>query len=181
MKKDFLAIKIKSILVIAPEKFLLKRIVDALNLIKKTDLKEYKNLFSRISVIFVTNLKGGNNMPFFPEKCWFVNKSMIKRDLVYLASVILHEGFHTVQFENGEYTSLSKEKIEKDAIEFQANFLKKLKDYNSIAWIRRCLREKYWIKLLNDRVSQAYFRNLLNLLKVGELKLTYCTNIGGVN
>ena len=91
MKKTFLFIKIKSLIIISPEKSLLKKAKDALLLIKNVDSKEYIKIFSRLNIVFITNKNGFSNEFFMPEKIWFVNKSVIKNnDLKWLASLIIH-------------------------------------------------------------------------------------------
>ena len=113
--------KVKSMLIIAPEKSLLKKIKNALDLIKKVDPDEYKNLFSRINVIFITRRICNTNTFFMPERCWITNKSERIRcnDLGWIAAAIMHEGFHATQFKNGRYILPFGASLEKPAIEFE--------------------------------------------------------------
>ena len=165
MRKNFLSIKIKSIVIIAPEKSLLKKIKDSFLLIKKIDAKEYNNIFNNLNSIFITNKNGYTNEFFMPEKIWFVNKSLIKNsDLNWLASLIIHESFHATQFKNGKYI-LPLEKLEKPATKIQQKFLYKLKDYSAVKDVKTALKKEYWEKMNEDKKSFVYFRNLLNFLE----------------
>ncbi|PIS13371.1 MAG: hypothetical protein COT67_02270 [Candidatus Tagabacteria bacterium CG09_land_8_20_14_0_10_41_14] len=171
MKKDFLHTKIKTLEIIASQKNLLKKIREALSLIKKTDIKEYDRLFSRLNTIFITNKNGYANEFFMPEKIWFANKSVIlKNDINWLASLIVHESFHATQFKNGKYT-IPLNKLEKPALKLQAEFLEKLEGKKSKKDIDRVSKEKYWNKMSKDKNSFAYFRNLLNLYENRKLDL----------
>lgn len=170
MKTNFLTLKIKSLLVVAPEKPLLNKIEDAFKLIQKTDKKEYKNLFKRLDVIFITNKNGYTNEFFMPEKIWFANKSVVrKNDLNWLASLIIHECFHSTQFKNGKYI-LPLDKLEKPALNLQEKFLAKLDGGKSKKDIKSVIEKKYWREMDDDKKSFSYFRNLLNLLKNKKLK-----------
>lgn len=156
--------------IIAPEKSLLEKTLAALSLIKKTDSKEYKRLFSRLKVIFITNKYGYANEFFMPEKIWFANKSVIlKNDVGWLASLVVHEAFHATQFKNGKYV-LPLDKLEKPALELQAKFLVKLEGKKSKKDIEQVSEEKYWNKISEDKKSFAYFRNLLDLYENKKLK-----------
>ena len=171
MKKEFLSTKIKSVVVIAPEKFLLKKIESSFLLIKNTDRKKYDNVFNNLNTVFITNKNGYTNEFFMPEKIWFTNKSLIKNsDLNWLASLIIHESFHATQFKNGEYI-LPLEKLEKPAIKIQQNFLSKLGDYNAVKDVKITLKKEYWNKMNEDKKSFVYFRNLLNLLENKKMEL----------
>lgn len=162
-------------LIIAPEKSLLKKIVDALSLIKKIDFDEYQNLFSRINVIFITRRVCGSNGFCMPEKYWFTNKTKRIRcdDLIWVASALLHEGFHATQFKNGKYILPMGEAIEKPAIEFEIKFLEKVGYQKGIDKLRRYFREKEWVRMDEDTISDAHFENLLKLLKKDKLELVY--------
>jgi hypothetical protein len=171
MRKNFLATCIRSLIIIAPDKVLLKKIRDALLLIKKTDIKEYKNLFSRLKIIFITNKNGYSNEFFMPEKIWFANKSMVeKNDLNWLASLLIHEAFHATQFKKGKYV-LPLHKLEKPALNLQKEFLLKLGDKTAKKDIKIIAKQKHWIELNKDKRSYAYFRNLLDLYENKKIKL----------
>lgn len=171
MKKEFLSTQIKSIIIIGPEKSLLKKIKDSFLLIKKTDIKEYNNILNNLNVIFITNKNGYTNEFFMPEKIWFTNKSLIKdSDLNWLASLIIHESFHATQFKNGKYI-LPLNKLEKPATKIQQKFLYKLKDYSAVKDVKTTLKKKYWEKMNEDKNSFVYFRNLLNLFEDKKIKL----------
>ena len=48
-------------------------------------------------MIFITNHSGFTNEFFMPEKIWFANKSVIiKNDLNWLASLLIHESYHAI-------------------------------------------------------------------------------------
>ena len=171
MKKEFFLTQIKSTKIIAPEKSLLKKIKGSLSLIKKTDTKEYNNIFNNLNIIFITNKSGYTNEFFMPEKIWFTNKSLIKNnDLNWLASLIIHESFHATQFKNGKYI-LPLNKLEKPATKIQQRFLFKLGDYNAKKDIKTTIKEKYWKKMNEDKKSFVYFRNLLDLLENKKIEL----------
>ena len=167
-------------LIIVPEKFLIKKIKDALNLIKKVDLEEYKNSFSGINVIFVTNMNGQGGCIFPREKSLLTTKSsMIRFSLNWLASLIVHEASHATQHRDGRSILLSQKEEEGVAVESQIKFLKKLGD-NWKANIlqqyfkKECKRkDPWWIRSNKCKVRNAYFRNLLKLLKENKLELTF--------
>lgn len=173
MKKKFLSIKIKTLTVIAPEEASLHKIVDALHLIKKVDSAEYQKIFGRLQIIFITNKSGGTNEFFMPEKIWFANKSVIiKNDLPWLASLIIHESFHATQFKNAKYTLPFGEQLEKPAIALQERFLKKLEGkQQGSASPESAYEGKYWKGMDNDDSSFVYFRNLLDLLNNKKLEI----------
>lgn len=174
MNKNFFSTKIKTLLVIAPEKSLLRKIDDALCLVKKNDSQEYKNLFSRLNVIFITNKSGHTNEFFMPEKIWFSNKSVVvKNDLRWLASLIIHEAFHATQFKNGKYILPFGDKLEKPAIKVQEKFLKKLEGVLGKRDLEYSYKEKYWKKMEEDKISFVYFRNLLNSLNSNKLRIKH--------
>jgi len=174
MNKSFFSIKIKTLLVIAPERSLLRKINDALLLVKKNDSREYKNLFSRLNVIFITNKSGHANEFFMPEKIWFSNTSVIvKNDLKWLASLIIHEAFHATQFKNGKYILPLGDKLEKPAIKVQEKFLKKLEGVLGKRDLEHSYKEKYWEKMEEDKISFAYFRNLLSFLDSNKLRIKH--------
>lgn len=174
MRKDFFATKVKSMFIIAPEKSLIEKIVKALNLIKKVDRREYRKLFSRINLIFVTRMNNSTNEFFMPAKYWFTNKVQIKHTSInWVASSLLHEGFHATQFKNGKWASSFEEVIEKPAIEFEIKFLKKVKDQKEIDWLKHSLKEKLWLRIWKDKKSHTYFRNLWKLLHENKLAFTY--------
>lgn len=173
MKTDFLLTRIESLTIIAPSKGLLKKIKHALSLIKKIDQKEYRNLFSRLKVVFITNRNGSANEFFMPEKIWFANKSIIrKNDLNWLSSLIIHEAFHATQFKDGKYI-LPLNKLEKPALEIQKKFLIKLKDPTATSDIRSVSKQRHWIELDKDKKSFVYFRNLLKLYQDKKLNLKF--------
>lgn len=176
MRKDFLAIKIRSMIVIAPEIKQIKTVWRALELIKKVDKKEYNNLFSRINAIFITRHRGGVNTNefFMPEKIWFTDKSEINgRRIKSLAGAILHEGYHATQFKNGKYVLSFGEKLEKPAIRFQIKFLKKLKHDSEIQHLRLSFENKYWREMDEDILSHDHFDNLLNLFGANKLQIKF--------
>jgi hypothetical protein len=173
MRKRFYFRQIKTVRIIAPEKILLEKVQAAFRLIKKIDSKEYQKLFSRLSVVFITNKYGGTNEFFMPEKIWFANKSVVtKNDTVWLASLILHEAFHATQFKNGSYVLPFGPQLEKPALELQDRFLKKAGDLDHGRGTAAVYRKKYWEEMGKDKTSYAYFRNLLELLEEGKLVLT---------
>lgn len=172
MKKKFLSLKIKTLKIIAPEEAPLRKVSEALRLIKKIDPMIYEKIFDRLNIIFVTNKTGGTNEFFMPEKIWFANKSVIiKNDLPWLASLIVHESFHATQFKNGEYILPFGEQLEKPAIALQERFLKKLEGKQGSASLESAYEGKYWKGMDNDASSFAYFRNLLELLNSKRLEI----------
>lgn len=174
MNKNFFSTKIKTLLVVAPEKSLLKKIDDALRLVEKNDSQEYKNLFSRLNIIFITNKSGYTNEFFMPEKIWFSNKSVVvKNDLRWLASLMIHEAFHATQFKNGKYVLPLGNKLEKPAIKVQEKFLKKLEGVLGKRDLEYSYKEKYWKKMKEDKISFVYFRNLLNSLESNKLRIKH--------
>jgi len=171
MQKTFLAQNIQTLKIIAPERLLIKKIKQSLNLIEKVNRNEYKNLFKRIHIIFITNRYGHTNEFFMPEKIWFANKSVIKNnDVGWLASLIIHEAFHATQFKNGKYIAPLL-RLEAPAMMVQKQFLQKIKDPNASTDIKKVVRQKYWRRMDKDKTSCAYFRNLLNLLKKDKINL----------
>ena len=172
MKKDFLSIHIETLTVIAPDEVALRKIEDALRLIKKTDAVLYQKIFERLQMIFVTNKMGGTNEFFMPEKIWFANKSVIlKNDLPWLASLIVHESFHATQFKNGNYILPLGEELEKPAIAHQERFLKKIEGKSGSSALKSAYERKYWEAAYEDTSSFTYFRNLLDLLNDKKLKI----------
>jgi len=159
-KKDFLTI-------IAPNKEIIRLVVAAVELIKRVDKMEYKKLPERLKIIFVTNRFGFTNEFFMPEKIWFANKSVIlKNDVNWLASLIIHEAYHATQFKKGKYI-LPLSRLESAAMKIQKNFLRKLGESGNdanIAWAGG-----YDKKMIEDKISFGYFRNLLDLFKEDKL------------
>lgn len=154
-KRDFLTI-------VAPDKKIIRKVIVAIKLIEKTDKAEYGRLRGRLKIIFVTNRFGFTNEFFMPEKIWFANKSVIlKNDINWLASLIVHEAYHATQFKNGKYV-LPLGQLEPAAIKAQKSFLKKLGESGDDAHV--AFAGGYCKKMNEDKISFAYFRNLLDLL-----------------
>ncbi len=139
----------------------------AIKLIEKTDRAEYGRLRGRLKMIFVTNCFGFTNEFFMPEKVWFANKSVIlKNDINWLASLIVHEAYHATQFKNGKYV-LPLGQLEPAAIKAQKSFLKKLGESGNDADV--ALAGGYCKKMNEDKISFVYFRNLLDLFSRDKL------------
>lgn len=173
MKKNFLSIKVKTLTIIAPDAAFLEKIAEALRLIRKVDSLEYRKIFDRLQVIFITHKTGGTNEFFMPEKIWFANKSVItKNDLPWLASLIIHESFHATQFKNNEYVLPFGKELEEPAIALQKRFLKKFERGRSSVSLTSAYEKKYWEAMDEDTSSFAYFRNLLELFDKKKLKIT---------
>ena len=159
-KKDFLTI-------IAPNKEIIRLVVAAVELIKRVDKMEYKKLPERLKIIFVTNRFGFTNEFFMPEKIWFANKSVIlKNDVNWLASLIIHEAYHATQFKKGKYI-LPLSRLESAAIKAQKKFLRKLGESENDADV--AFVADYNKKMNEDRISFSHFRNLLGLFEGGQL------------
>lgn len=182
MRNDFLFSKIGPILVMAPEEFQLRIIKNALETLEKIDPEEYHKLFSRINIIFITRLPEGTNVFYMPEKIWFANKRHVKpvaknrseeRHLQWLASKILHEGFHSTQWENGKYIASFGAELEMPAFEFEKEFLEKCGYDAAIKHLDKRYRQKYWEKMDQDTKSARHFSNLLYCLQAGWLVLKY--------
>ncbi len=173
MKRNFLSVKIKTLTVIAPDVALLDKIVEAFRLIRTVDPSEYQKIFDRLQVIFITHKTGGTNEFFMPEKIWFANKSVImKNDLPWLASLIIHEAFHATQFKNGEYILPFGKELEEPAIALQTRFLKKLEGRRGSASPASAYGRKYWKAMDEDASSFACFRNLLELFDTKKLDIS---------
>lgn len=171
MNKKFLTINIKSLMIIAPDIILIKKIKKSFDLIKNTDKKEYKNIFSRLKIIFITNKNGYTNEFFMPERIWFTNKSLItNNNLSWISSLIIHDSFHSTQFKKGKYI-LPLPQLEKPALKVQEKFLRKINDKDGENNIKTVFKQKYWQKMANDKISFNYFRNLLNLFENNKLRI----------
>ena len=171
MNKKFIRTKIRTLTLIAPQSAYIKKIIDALLLIKRADAKEYQRLFGRLKTIFITDKAGYTNEFFMPEKLWFANKSLIlKNTAEWAASLIVHEAFHATQFKNGKYI-IPLAELEEPALKKQAQFLKKLGRVDLVRDLKTAAKQKYWRKMQNDKTSPAYFRKLFALLKKGKLLL----------
>jgi len=171
-KKSFFYKKAGKLIVIGPTKKEIEKILQALLLIKKTDKKEYWNAQSRMKIIFISNMSGFTNEFFMPEKIWFANKSVIgKNDLPWLASLIIHEGFHATQFKKGKYILPLGNKIELPALRVQKIFLEKIDGADKKKEIESTFKEKYWSKMACDKKSFSYFRHLLDLLENKKINL----------
>jgi len=170
-------------LIIAPEKSLIKKVEDALNLIKKVDLEEYKNSFSRINAIFVTRANSHPGPIFVKERCWFDTKSaMSKHSLNWLASVIIHEGCHVNQYnqyKDGKCMLLSTKAREGEAVESQIKFLRKLGDNWKANWLQQYFKKEckrkdpWWVRGRKCRIANAHFKKILKLFKENKLELTF--------
>ena len=171
MERNFVSSKVKALSIIAPDKRLLGKVKKALALIKKLSPGDYRAVFLRLRVIFITSHPGYTNEFFMPEKIWFANASVIeKNDLIWLASLIVHEAFHATQFKNGKYV-LPLVQLEPPALRVQQRFLRKTGNINLVRGVESAKREKYWRKMRNDKRSSAYFRRLLRLWEENKLTL----------
>ena len=145
----------------APHKAIITKLENALDLIRNTDNREYKKLFSRLGVIFITRRMGVTNEFFMPEKIWFANRSLIeKNDMQWVASLMIHEAFHATQFKNGKYIAPINQ-LESPALKVQAKFLKKVEGIRGVTDIRRVKKDSYWKHMTEDVKSYTHFRNLL--------------------
>lgn len=161
MNINFFCRKHKSIVLYAPHKVIITKLENALDLIRNTDDREYKKLFSRLGVIFITRRMGVTNEFFMPEKIWFTNRSLIeKNDIQWVASLMIHEAFHATQFKNGTYIAPIN-RLEPPALKVQAKFLKKVEGIRGVTDIRKVKQDYYWKHMAKDTKSYAHFRNLL--------------------
>jgi hypothetical protein len=173
MNKNFFIYAHDSFRIVSSTKETGARVIEAFKMVKKTDPIEYRRLRVRLKIIFVTRKPGYTNEFFMPEKIWFANQSIVlKNDIPWLASLLVHEGFHATQFRNGKYIVPVGEKMEKPALKAQYKFLSKFENRkeNKNA-INQVEREKYWEAMYEDKRSFAYFRNLLELYANGKLIL----------
>lgn len=174
--KTFFIKKIGHLSIIAPGKSITTKVELALSLIKKVDQIEYKKLRDRLRIIFITNKNGYTNEFFMPEKIWFTNKSMIiKNDVAWIASLILHEAFHATQFRNGKYILPFGEQLEKPALLLQEKFLSKVNKIQERPLrskdIKTALRKRYWKIMDADKKSFSHFRNLLQLFENKSIRI----------
>ena len=167
----FSSLRIRSLRIIAPNAYLLRRVWQALALIRKTDRREYQKLFPRLKVIFLTNRAGYTNEFFMPEKIWFANKFVIiKNDISWIASLIIHEAFHATQFKQGRYIRPLAE-LESPALNVQNKFLNKIRDKHGVDDVKAVARKRYWTTMNKDKKSSEHFRKLLQRLQNKELKI----------
>ena len=167
----FLSLRIKSLRVVSPNAYLLRRIRQALLLIQKTDRREYEKLFNCLKIIFITNRAGYTNEFFMPEKIWFANKFVIlKNDIPWIASLILHEAFHATQFKKRRYVRTLAE-LEPPALNVQKRFLKKTEGQHGVGDVDAVAQKRYWAPMNRDKRSFEHFRKLLQLLQNKKLEI----------
>lgn len=171
MKTNFLSQKIDALSVIAPTKSIIAKIRRALILIKRIDPREYQRVNARMRVIFATYKNGFTNEFFMPERIWFTNVSVVeKNNVIWLASLIVHEAFHATQFKQGRYI-LPLAALEPPALRVQEKFLKRAGDRSGPIATHEAERQRYWARMRRDTISAAYFRNLLGLFEKGRLSI----------
>ena len=170
MNIKFFCRKHKSIVLYAPHKAIITKLENALDLIRNTDNREYKKLFSRLGVIFITRRMGVTNEFFMPEKIWFANRSLIeKNNIQWVASLIIHEAFHATQFKNGKYIAPI-DRLESPALKVQAKFLKKVEGIRGVIDIKKVTKDSYWKHMAEDVKSYTHFRNLLKYFEDGKIR-----------
>lgn len=172
MRTDFFISKISNrVVVVSPDSKINSKIKEAFSTIKKVDKAEYKKVLSRLKIVFVTRKRGNTNEFLMPHKHWFANRTLIeKSDVVWLASLLVHESFHATQFKKGKYILPLGKRIEAPAIKYQEKFLAKANKEDSHL-PAKALKEKYWENYDKDNRDYTYFRNLLNLYEKKALGL----------
>lgn len=176
MNIEFFCYPYKNIALYAPHKAIIAKLKNALDFIRNTDMREYKKLFSRLRVIFITRRKGITNEFFMPEKIWFANRSLIeKNDIQWVASLMIHEAFHATQFKNGTYIAPIN-RLEPPALKVQAKFLKKVEGIRGVTDIRKVKKDSYWKHMAKDTKSYAHFRNLLKYFEDKKIHKIHINN-----
>lgn len=171
MNVTFLSQKVDSVTVIGPTKRIIAKVRRGLHLISLIDPREYRNVNTRMKTVFITRKVGFTNEFFMPERVWFANTSLIeKNDVVWVASLIVHEAFHATQFKQSRYI-LPLTALEAPALKLQERFLQRAGDRSGAAATEKAHRQRYWTPMRKDKTSAAYFRHLLTLFAQGRLRI----------
>jgi len=161
MNTKFYRISKGKIKIIAAKEEDAVKLSEAFDLIKNTDRVEYDYLQKRLKSVIVSSRLGSTNEFFMPERIWLANRSVIvKNDVSWLASLLIHEAFHATQFKNGKYVK-SLSKLEPLALRVQKKFLQKLGESGND--VDRVQKNKYWKEMTGDKASSIYFRQLFKL------------------
>lgn len=111
--------------IIGSHKKEINKIKQAINFVKN-NYTEYYDDFRYLTKIVIKDARGYNNEYFAKKKMWEVNKSIIiKNDIKYLASLLIHETYHGKQYyEMGKKNNNREDELA--AYEYQIKFLNEI-------------------------------------------------------
>ena len=120
-----------NILLIAPRKLYLKRLIATLRFLKKTDSEEFNNVSSLLNFILIAPMRGssGTVLPggfFVQARENFGKKEFGRVHKGWMASTLIHEAYHMRQHRSGWKNKLKSKKLEKNACRPQITYLNKI-------------------------------------------------------
>lgn len=149
--------KYKNITIKADTEKEVNSLIKALRFVDKNG-KQYAKKLQTLELILVLQNNGDYENELLAEySIWICNsKTILECSATYLASLLVHEARHLIQYDKNMFPGYGKksqtkrsknleQKLEMDAYTAQRNFLKKLKLNREIEWLDKQFKEKWWL------------------------------------
>ena len=162
MKKIFVTTQY-GITIAATQKTVLEKLKRAVSFAVQHDIQSSR-LVKRMRAILVYPRNGYDNELFRKSRIWVCEMKTIRESSTpYLASLLVHEGWHLAQFSRGVRNVHSR--AERTAYKTQAKFLTAIGDKRGARWVGQQLRSRAWETKLpsgkNAVMSRAEHRDFV--------------------
>lgn len=176
MSRTFYLKKFKRGVIVAPAKVHIKKLTEALRFFSYYDPETFRKFRSMKAILVYPG--GGYESDFGlhgKERIWVCGtKSVTGSPVGYLASVLVHETWHLVQYNRG--TKNYGARAERGAYLKQRRFLLKVGDKESVRWLDTVFKKKWWVHKTPDGKKTLHFpvskplRKFVDDYKTGKLK-----------
>jgi len=165
MKNVYYSKKIYNIEILASTKIEIDIIKKALLFIKTHAPQSFSRLKKLQAIIIYPN-KDYNNILFPKENIYICQQgTIIESSMPYLASLLIHEAHHLLQYKKDQ--KHHGQKTEEEAYKAQRRFLKKYGTKAEVDWLDNLFKDEWWIKRDKKTKKIIYDKNddiLKNLL-----------------
>lgn len=168
----------KNSVIVAYDKKLIRKFIRTFSLIDKLG-GAYPSICKNIRTILIFPGKDYYTEVFTSKKIWMCQpKTVRESSLEYLASLVIHEAWHIVQHARGVKNISSRG--ERGAYLVQRRFLELAKDKQSLRWLDKAYKEKWWIDAdensetrpsNNQEDTRSNMLKFLKQYKNGELQI----------
>lgn len=160
--------------VVSPRELYISRIEEAFEFLKKWDNNEYGNVNKKIRVILINPHTKGHNVLLTKDRTWVISYNYFSGpkknfNVPYTASLLIHEAFHIQQNLDGKKNY--GETAEREALDIQIFFLKKVKDEYSTKWLETKFKERWWEEMELNTNNSKSTEELLEDYKKGRLNI----------
>lgn len=169
---EFFQKKINDINVVSSSKIYIKNIERTLKMLKELDGYNFIKVNKYLKIILIHPKIKNCNFLSTKNKAWltgyenFLNNDY---DAPYMASLLIHEVYHIVQYLSGHKNY--GEKAERAVYLQQKKFLKKIKYDYAVDWLDNQYKNKWWKSMDKDKKSSKKLHHLLDDYQNGKLIL----------